>query len=171
MPLACRSDPDRLGQRQTGNMLYVPPIPPFPPGSPDLPLWSVNSLAVLVVVFEFSAAANFLNLRKSSFMIVRMGGTGGSSSRSSSSLTISTALEKAREASPDEPEPDVVAFLTAALDEIWRKIRLQPDSYILSNTEYSLFNFYLQRYREDPLTAPAISRHWNNRKEPETNCS
>ena len=96
-----------------------------------------------------------------------MGGNGGSSSR----MSISAALEKAREADPEDPEPEALAILNVFLADIWRKIRAGPNSYILSPLEHSVFNFYFKRYEHDPLTQPAIRRYWDNHKVPETNSS
>ncbi|KAH0553423.1 hypothetical protein GP486_006507 [Trichoglossum hirsutum] len=84
-----------------------------------------------------------------------MGGNG--SSGSSRPLTIQAALVRARDPSQEE-DPAVTAFLEAVLADIWRKLRAEPNTYILTQDEFAVFNFFVQRYPDDEIASAAINR-------------
>jgi hypothetical protein len=85
-----------------------------------------------------------------------MGGNGVSSG----SLTIQAALERARNPNLEE-DPVVTAFLEAALREVWLKIEAHPN-YILTDDEFSLFNYFRHRY-EDSQVSAIIARYWDSK--------
>jgi hypothetical protein len=94
-----------------------------------------------------------------------MGGNG--SSGSSRPLTIQAALARARDPNQEE-DPTVTAFLEAVLADIWRKLRAEPDTYILTQDEFAVFNFFRDRYDTDEIAIAAIGRYWDR---PHPNCS
>ncbi|KAI9867120.1 MAG: hypothetical protein M1813_009398 [Trichoglossum hirsutum] len=87
-----------------------------------------------------------------------MGGNG--SSGSSRPLTIQAALARARDPNQEE-DPTVTAFLEAVLADIWRKLRAEPDTYILTQDEFAVFNFFRDRYDTDEIAIAAIGRYWD----------
>ena len=86
-----------------------------------------------------------------------MGGNGVSSG----SLTIKAALERARNSNLEE-DPVVTAFLEATLREIWQKIEAHQNTYILTDDEFAVFNYFRPRYSAEEV-APIIARYWDSK--------
>ncbi|KAL1621528.1 putative peptide-n4-(n-acetyl-beta-glucosaminyl)asparagine amidase a [Diplodia seriata] len=76
-------------------------------------------------------------------------------------MTLQKALDIAREAESGV-DPNTAAFLQRELDGVWSKLRAQPDSYIFTRDEYSLFNYYHQQQTGNELATKAIQRFWNH---------
>ncbi|EEQ28513.1 hypothetical protein McanMca71_007129 [Microsporum canis] len=72
------------------------------------------------------------------------------------------ALESARNSDDGQVDPRANAVLEAAINEIWRRIQTQPDSYVLTRDEFSLFNYFRDRFRNSPVAQRAVERFWNN---------
>ncbi|EEP80863.1 conserved hypothetical protein [Uncinocarpus reesii 1704] len=72
------------------------------------------------------------------------------------------ALEAARNNQDGQIDPRVSAILETAIGELWRKIQSQPDSYILTDNEFALFNYFQDRFRESAVAQRAVARYWNN---------
>ncbi|KAK2735967.1 hypothetical protein FQN57_001040 [Myotisia sp. PD_48] len=81
---------------------------------------------------------------------------------STNTETVQRALETARNSEGDEIDTTVSAILEAAINELWRKIGLQPNSYILTRQEFSLFNYFRDRFRNSLVAQQAVERFWNN---------
>ncbi|KAF2141588.1 uncharacterized protein K452DRAFT_228332 [Aplosporella prunicola CBS 121167] len=76
--------------------------------------------------------------------------------------TLLQALNIMRESEGTEHvDPAVADVLDRELQSIWKKLRAQPDSYILTRDEYSLFNLYRHNYPNDDVATKAIQRFWD----------
>ncbi|KAB2578906.1 peptide-N4-(N-acetyl-beta-glucosaminyl)asparagine amidase A [Lasiodiplodia theobromae] len=76
-------------------------------------------------------------------------------------MTLQKALDIARE-NQSGLDPTIAAFLHRELDGVWAKLRAQPDSYIFTRDEYSLFNYFQQQANGNELATKAIQRFWNH---------
>ena len=75
-------------------------------------------------------------------------------------LTTSRCLEIAKEA--DVIPPSVSATLEKALQEAYRRIKAQPEVYIMSKDEYAVLNYFQGRFKNDRLYSQAVFRFWKN---------
>lgn len=85
---------------------------------------------------------------------------------SSTSLVNSTsvrlALERARNCEDGQIDAQTSQVLEAAIGELWRRIQLQPDTYVLSRDEFALFNYFRERFRGMSIAQRVVERFWNN---------
>jgi hypothetical protein len=58
----------------------------------------------------------------------------------------------------------LAAFLEKKLDEVWRRLRAKPDSYIFSQDEFALFNYYQSWFTKQDILRNAIKRYWDNHR-------
>ncbi|PGH17024.1 hypothetical protein AJ79_01408 [Helicocarpus griseus UAMH5409] len=72
-----------------------------------------------------------------------------------------SALEQARNTEGDQIDPRIASILENAINEIWRRVQAQPETYILTHDEFSLFNYYRHRY-PNPIAQRAVERYWNS---------
>ncbi|KAI0386791.1 hypothetical protein F5Y04DRAFT_242356 [Hypomontagnella monticulosa] len=83
--------------------------------------------------------------------------------------TVQEALEFARESPDGLEDPYVINVLEATLHKVWMRILEQPDDYVMSRTEFAVFNF-MQREEPDKrraaLAAKARANYWNNIRGP-----
>lgn len=78
--------------------------------------------------------------------------------------TIRQALQIAQNSHNDNIDRRVIEILEAALAQIWRKIQAQPNSYVMTDLEFGIFNRYRGRREFQNETArKAVSRYWNSR--------
>lgn len=77
-------------------------------------------------------------------------------------VTVRRALEIARSSTDGHIEADVNAILERAIQEVFRKINAQPDTYILSRDEFALFNYSRHRFPNADIGQRAVERFWNN---------
>jgi len=61
-----------------------------------------------------------------------------------------------------ELDPNVKDYLENVLGNIWSRVQLHPDSYILTKDEFAVFNFYRQRFGDAPEAQAAVSRYWQH---------
>jgi hypothetical protein len=87
--------------------------------------------------------------------------TGGQFSRTSI-LSVTQALEHARDSEEGARDPLVASILEAAIREIWRKIEREPVSYILTRDEFAIFNYFQDRFAGQPLAIAARKRYWDH---------
>lgn len=78
-------------------------------------------------------------------------------------MTLRQAINIAQNSQSDQLDPQVVRILEEALQRIWRSILAQPNSYVMTELEFSVFN----RYRSRPqfgneVAQKAVSRYWNS---------
>ena len=76
-------------------------------------------------------------------------------------LTYQRAIDIARNTEGDL-DPSVQNYLEGALSEVWSRINLQPDSYVLNRDEFAVFNFYRNRFEGNPVAEQAVDRYWRN---------
>ncbi|KAI5279877.1 hypothetical protein KEM54_003987, partial [Ascosphaera aggregata] len=78
---------------------------------------------------------------------------------------VQQTLEAVRSAEgPKEIAENQRQILDRAIDILWRKVQSKPDSLILTDKEFALFNFFRQsRFRDDPIAQELVSRYWDNR--------
>ena len=88
-----------------------------------------------------------------------MGGSGVVNADGIGELNYQRALDLARQ-SEGELDQTVKEYLEAAIRVIWQKVARQPDTYVLTNDEFAVFNFYQARFRGNELAQRAIARYW-----------
>ena len=88
----------------------------------------------------------------------------GSSSKRSSidEKVVARALETARESEEGSHDSQVCCILDDALAKIWHKIQAQPDSYVMSKTEMSVFTYYQYNFVGNETAVAARKRYWDN---------
>lgn len=72
------------------------------------------------------------------------------------------ALEIARESEDGASDATVGKMLDQALEAIWDKVKTQPDSYVMSKEEFSLFNYFQHRFVGNKMAVEARKRYWEN---------
>ncbi|MCJ1275257.1 hypothetical protein MMC21_003058 [Puttea exsequens] len=85
-----------------------------------------------------------------------MGGTSGNH------LTVAKALEIAKDPNQATP-PTATTVLERRINDIWRSIQAQPNSYVMNKEEFAVFNHFRGRYNNS-TAQQAVSRFWNNYK-------
>lgn len=76
-------------------------------------------------------------------------------------LNYQRAIDVARNTEGDL-DPTVSAYLEDALNDIWRRISAQPDSYIMTKDEFAIFNFYRRRFEDNDIAEHAVARYWSH---------
>ena len=76
-------------------------------------------------------------------------------------LSVTDALEIARDTPAGEQDATVVSILESAIIEIWGKIEAHPTSYVMSRDEFAVFNYFQSRFEGNDLASSAIRRYWN----------
>ncbi|KAI9811597.1 MAG: hypothetical protein M1827_005346 [Pycnora praestabilis] len=92
-----------------------------------------------------------------------MGGNRSSGSASTDLLTVTRALEIARNSEEGAVDPTVSALLERTITEIWQRIHAQPDTYVLSKEEFAVFNYFrgLGRFPDSAVAQNAVRRFWD----------
>lgn len=80
-------------------------------------------------------------------------------------LNYQRAIDIARN-TEGELDPTVSEYLEHAVGDIWGRIQMQPDSYILTKDEFAVFNFYVRRFEGLPQAQEAVARYWQHAAEP-----
>ncbi|OAA60710.1 hypothetical protein ISF_05749 [Cordyceps fumosorosea ARSEF 2679] len=89
---------------------------------------------------------------------------GSSSSSQPIMADVNQALEIARESPAGAADATVRKILDQAITHIWRKIQAEPDSYIMTRDEFSVFNYFQHRFVGDETAVAARARYWNSMK-------
>ena len=80
-------------------------------------------------------------------------------------LTLQRALDVARN-SEGTLDPAIAAYLERELANTWARILHQPDTYLMTKDELSLFNYYRARFERNPrdsaIARAAIDRFWRH---------
>lgn len=76
-------------------------------------------------------------------------------------LNYQRAIDIARN-TEGELDPTVSAYLEGAVTDIWARINLDCDSYIMTKDEFAVFNFYRARFQDNDVAERAVARYWNN---------
>ncbi|KAI5860786.1 hypothetical protein GGS23DRAFT_578879 [Durotheca rogersii] len=75
-------------------------------------------------------------------------------------------LEIARDSNEAYGFPEVKLTLERAIGQIWGRIASMPNSYVMSPTEFAVFNFFQHRFVGDQIAAAARARYWDYREMP-----
>ena len=79
-------------------------------------------------------------------------------------LTLAKALEIAKENQNGPVPTPVTTMLEKKNSEIWRRIDAQPNTYVMSQEEFSVFNYYRSRYDNSRVAQDAVARFWSHYK-------
>ena len=72
------------------------------------------------------------------------------------------ALEIARD-NPEAASQGVIRdLLESTLASIWSRILADKSRYVMSRDEFAIFNFYQDRFRNNPIATTARRRYWDN---------
>lgn len=82
---------------------------------------------------------------------------------SSSSTTVSQALEIARHSEEGAQDPVINNILNTALNQIWGNIQAKPDSYVMTRDEFAVFNYFQNYFVGQDLAVAARRRYWDSR--------
>ncbi|KAL2041086.1 hypothetical protein N7G274_006030 [Stereocaulon virgatum] len=77
-------------------------------------------------------------------------------------LTVAKALEIAKENQNGQVPGNVSTLLERKIGDIWRKIQAQPNIYVMSREEFSVFTYYRARYDNNRVAQDAVARFWSN---------
>jgi hypothetical protein len=79
-------------------------------------------------------------------------------------ITVRQALQIAQNTVSGQVDPQVLQILDENLAQIWSRIRAHPDTYIMSGSEFAVFNYFRARSELQNETArKAVQRYWDNR--------
>jgi len=80
-------------------------------------------------------------------------------------VTIRQALQAAQNTPTDQMDPRLLEVLENALTQVWRNIQAQPNAYVMTELEFSVFNFFRARTEFQNETArKAIQRYWDSKR-------
>ncbi|KAI0554659.1 hypothetical protein F4679DRAFT_307253 [Xylaria curta] len=89
--------------------------------------------------------------------------------QNSISKDVMLALEVARD-SPEAADHGIIRDkLESALADIWGRVLADEFEYVMSRDEFAIFNFYQDRFRNNPIATSARKRYWDNLSVPESN--
>ncbi|ESZ95745.1 hypothetical protein SBOR_3852 [Sclerotinia borealis F-4128] len=85
--------------------------------------------------------------------------------RQAQAATLSTfeALRLARETEEGSENPLVNVVLEIAIREIWSKIQAEPNTCVLTQEEYGVFNYFQNRFQGLEVAVAARRRYWDFR--------
>lgn len=76
--------------------------------------------------------------------------------------TVQQAIVIAQNATNDNLDQQTKEILTLAIDAIWRRILAHPDTYVLTNLEARVFNYYQSLFIGDEIARRTWARYWAN---------
>lgn len=79
-------------------------------------------------------------------------------------LTLSRALEIAKDNQNGQVPSAVTAMLERSNSDIWRRIQAQPATYVMTKDQFAVFNYYRARYDNNSVAQQAVARFWNHYK-------
>ena len=89
--------------------------------------------------------------------------TGSASKRAiADERLVAQALETARESEEGAQDAQVCSILDDAISRIWVKIQAHPDSYVMSQTEMSVFTYFQYTFAGNDLAVAARKRYLDN---------
>ncbi|KAI9734837.1 MAG: hypothetical protein M1834_001916 [Cirrosporium novae-zelandiae] len=89
------------------------------------------------------------------------------SSSGGGNLTRQQALAIVRDSDSGQVDISITRFLEGEIDDIWRRIQAQPNTYVMSEDEFAVFNYFRARFRrgaDDSIAASAVKRFWDHYK-------
>ncbi|KAK5628702.1 hypothetical protein RRF57_004417 [Xylaria bambusicola] len=72
------------------------------------------------------------------------------------------ALEVARDNPEAAGHGAIRDLLESTLASIWNKILADKSRYVMSRDEFAIFNFFQDRFRNNPIAMTARKRYWDN---------
>ncbi|RDL38107.1 Uncharacterized protein BP5553_05540 [Venustampulla echinocandica] len=87
---------------------------------------------------------------------------------SPSPITVTQALECARDSEEGARDPTIINILDTALADIRRKIDAQPTSYVMTRDEFAVFNYFQRCFEGDEVAVAARRRYWDQYNSPAT---
>ncbi|KAI1425643.1 hypothetical protein F5Y12DRAFT_352486 [Xylaria sp. FL1777] len=72
------------------------------------------------------------------------------------------ALEIARDSPEAAGHGAIRDLLESALAGIWNRVLADESRYVMSRDEFAIFNFFQDRFRNNPLAMTARKRYWDN---------
>ncbi|KIW77835.1 hypothetical protein Z517_07668 [Fonsecaea pedrosoi CBS 271.37] len=79
-------------------------------------------------------------------------------------MTVRQALQIAQTSQTGDMDPQVLQILENYLYRLWTRIQAEPDTYIMDQLEFPVFNHFRARSEFQNETArKAIGRYWDNR--------
>lgn len=91
-----------------------------------------------------------------------MGGNGQVNIDGVGTLNYQRAVDIARNTEGDL-DPHVNTYLEGALADIWGRVEANPTTYVFTDDEFAVFNFYRQRF-QGPVAEQAVDRYWSQRR-------
>ncbi|KAI0423961.1 hypothetical protein F5Y09DRAFT_325707 [Xylaria sp. FL1042] len=83
-----------------------------------------------------------------------------------SNTYISNDVIQALEIARDSPEAachgTIRDLLESALADIWERVLANQSRYVMSRDEFAIFNFFQDRFRNNPIAMMARKRYWDN---------
>ncbi|KAI1192718.1 hypothetical protein F5X97DRAFT_316538 [Nemania serpens] len=79
------------------------------------------------------------------------------------------ALEIARESPEAASHGTIRDMLESALADIWGRVLADEFGYVMSRDEFAIFNFFQDRFRNNPIAMRARKRYWDNLSVPVSN--
>ncbi|KAI0973952.1 hypothetical protein F4678DRAFT_392389 [Xylaria arbuscula] len=84
------------------------------------------------------------------------------SSHKSISDDVIQALEVARDSPEAACHGTIRDLLESALSGIWDRILADESGYVMSRDEFAIFNYFQDRFRNNPMAMTARKRYWDN---------
>ncbi|KAI0448982.1 hypothetical protein F5B21DRAFT_509617 [Xylaria acuta] len=82
--------------------------------------------------------------------------------KSSISNDVMLALEVARDSPEAASHGTICDTLESALAGIWGRVLADEFEYVMSRDEFAIFNFFQDRFRNNPVATRARKRYWDN---------
>ncbi|TEY31813.1 hypothetical protein BOTCAL_0774g00010 [Botryotinia calthae] len=81
---------------------------------------------------------------------------------STGTLSVSQALDIARDSEEEIRDPVVIGLLEVAINNIWRKLQEEPTTYVMTREEFGVFNYFQNRFQGVELATAARRRYWDS---------
>ncbi|RYC57503.1 hypothetical protein CHU98_g8713 [Xylaria longipes] len=78
------------------------------------------------------------------------------------------ALEIARDSPEAASHGTIRETLESVLADIWGRVLADEFEYVMSRDEFAIFNFFQDRFQNNPVATRARKRYWDNLSVPET---
>ncbi|KAI9900337.1 hypothetical protein N3K66_004599 [Trichothecium roseum] len=77
--------------------------------------------------------------------------------------SVAQALEIARESPDGAQDATVAGILEAAIQAVWERLMHDPTkSYVMSRSEFAVFNYFQHRFGQHHVATAARARYWNH---------
>ena len=76
--------------------------------------------------------------------------------------SLAEALKIAKNNSNGPGNSQALQTVERASNDIWRRIQAKPATYIMTETEYSVMNYFQERYKHNDLYQKAVARFWKH---------